>query len=101
MDVMNGRMLACQILIAGLIARVASDARDPERFFDAFRDEVRAVVGGINIAGLDDTGQVRDAARRAVDELFALMKFAEPPAADGGDRPGRQGKFRGQDDAAI
>ena len=29
MDELNGRMMACQILITGLIARVANDSPDP------------------------------------------------------------------------
>jgi hypothetical protein len=37
------------------------------------------VVRGINIAGTDDTGQVRQTAQRTVDELFSLMK---PPSTD-------------------
>ena len=32
MDELNGRMIACQLLITGLIARVANEARDPLRF---------------------------------------------------------------------
>jgi hypothetical protein len=31
MEELNGRMLACQILITGLIARIANDQRDPLR----------------------------------------------------------------------
>ncbi len=52
MDELNGRMIACQLLIAGLIARIANDSKDPLRFLTDFRDEIRAVVNGINIAGL-------------------------------------------------
>lgn len=47
MDELNGKMIACQILIAGLIARVANEQRDPLRFLTDFRDEIRAVVKGI------------------------------------------------------
>jgi hypothetical protein len=36
MEELNGRMLACQILITGLIARVANDQRDPLRFLTTF-----------------------------------------------------------------
>ena len=50
MDELNGRMMACQILITGLIARVANDSPDPLRFLTDFRDEIKAVVKGVNIA---------------------------------------------------
>lgn len=79
MDELNGRMLACQILITGLIARVANTSPDPLRFLTDFRDEIRAVVGGINIAGMNETERVRQTAQRTVDELFSLMK---PPSTD-------------------
>ena len=79
MDELNGRMIACQILITGLIARVANDSRDPLRFLTEFRDEIKAVVAGVRIAGGDDSGAVRQTAQRTVDELFSLMK---PPSAD-------------------
>ncbi len=79
MDELNGRMIACQILITGLIARVANNSPDPLRFLSEFRDEIRAVVGGVKIAGMDDTDRVRMTAQRTVDELFSLMK---PPSAD-------------------
>ena len=45
MEELNGRMIACQILIAGLIARVANDAKDPLRFISDFRDEIHARRG--------------------------------------------------------
>lgn len=79
MDELNGRMLACQIMTAALIARLASEARDPVGFLTDFRDEVRAVIGGINIAGDADTAQVRRVAQLAADELFSLMK---PPSIE-------------------
>ena len=79
MDELNGRMIACQILITGLLARVANNSPDPLRFLTDFRDEIRAVVKGVNIAGMDNTDRVRQAAQRTVDELFALMK---PPSDD-------------------
>ena len=79
MEELNGRMLACQILITGLIARVANDQRDPLRFLTDFRDEIKAVVNGINIAGMENTERVRQVASRSVDELFSLMK---PPSSD-------------------
>ena len=78
MDELNGRMLACQILITGLIARVANEQRDPLRFLTDFRDEIKAVVKGVNIAGMDNTDRVRQFAQKTVDELFSLMK---PPSA--------------------
>jgi hypothetical protein len=77
MDELNGRMIACQLLIAGLIARVANDKPDPLRFLTDFRDEIRAVANGVNIAGMSDTQRVRQAATATIDELFALMK---PPS---------------------
>jgi hypothetical protein len=79
MDELNGRMMACQILITGLIARVANDSPDPLRFLTSFRDEIRAVVKGVNIAGLENTDRVRQVAQSTVDELFSLMK---PPSSD-------------------
>jgi hypothetical protein len=74
MDELNGRMLACQILLTGLIARVANDSPDPLRFLTDFRDEIKAVVRGVNIAGMEDTNRVRQTAQQTVDELFSLMK---------------------------
>jgi putative N-acetylmannosamine-6-phosphate epimerase len=79
MDELNGRMMACQILITGLIARVANDSPDPLRFLTDFRDEIKAVVKGVNIAGMDNTDRVRQVAQSTVDELFSLMK---PPSTD-------------------
>ncbi len=79
MDELNGRMIACQILITGLIARVANNSNDPLRFLTEFRDEIRAVVNQVNIAGMDDTGRVRATAQQTVDELFSLMK---PPSTE-------------------
>ena len=79
MDELNGRMIACQLLITGLIARVANDSPDPLRFLTDFRDEIRAVVKGIHIAGMDDTDRVRLTAQQTIDELFSLMK---PPSVD-------------------
>ena len=79
MDELNGRMIACQLLIAGLIARVANDSADPLRFLTDFRDEMRAVVKGINIAGTGNSERAREVARDTVDELFSLMK---PPSSD-------------------
>jgi hypothetical protein len=79
MDELNGKMIACQILVAGLIARVANDSRDPLRFLTDFRDEIRAVVNGVNIAGMENTDRVRLTAQQTIDELFSLMK---PPSVD-------------------
>ena len=79
MDELNGRMLACQILLTGLIARVANEQPDPLRFLTDFRDEIKAVVKGINIAGKNENDRVRQIAQRTVDELFSLMK---PPSTD-------------------
>lgn len=74
MDELNGKMLACQILVTGLIARVANDSRDPLRFLTDFRDEIKAVVRGVNIAGTSNSERVRLIAQQTVDELFSLMK---------------------------
>jgi hypothetical protein len=79
MDELNGRMIACQILITGLIARVANNSRDPLSFLSEFRDEIKAVVGQIRIGGGGDADRVRETAQRTVDELFSLMK---PPSSD-------------------
>ena len=79
MDELNGRMMACQILITGLIARVANDSPDPLRFLTDFRDEIKAVVKGVNITGMENTERVRYVAQQTVDELFSLMK---PLSAD-------------------
>jgi hypothetical protein len=79
MDELNGRMIACQILITGLIARLANNARDPLTFLTEFRDEIHAVVSQVRIAGGGDETRVRQTARQTVDELFSLMK---PPSED-------------------
>ena len=79
MDELNGKMIACQILVTGLIARVANDSHDPLRFLTDFRDEIKAVVDGVNIAGLENSDRVRQVAQRTIDELFSLMK---PPSAE-------------------
>lgn len=79
MDELNGKLIACQILITGLIARVANEQRDPLRFLTDFRDEIRAVVKGINIAGMENTDRVRYVVQQTVDELFSLMK---PPSTE-------------------
>lgn len=79
MDELNGRMIACQLLITGLIARVANNSPDPLRFLTDFRDEIKAVVKGVNIAGTENTDRVRQTAQHTIDELFSLMK---PPSID-------------------
>jgi hypothetical protein len=79
MDELNGRMIACQILITGLIARVANESPDPLRFLTDYRDEIKAVVRGINIAGMKNTDRVRQSALQTVDEMFSLMK---PPSSE-------------------
>ena len=79
MEEFNGRVLALQILVAGLIARVAGERADPVRFLTDFRDEVRAVVLGVAIGGANDERAVRAHALRGVDELMSLMK---PPSED-------------------
>jgi hypothetical protein len=79
MEELNGRMIACQILITGLIARVANDSKDPLRYLSDFRDEIHAVVRQIRISGSLDNERVRQTAINTVDELFSLMK---PPSSD-------------------
>lgn len=79
MDELNGRLVACQLMVAGLLARVANTSPDPLRFITDFRDEMHAVVSGVRIAGGEEETAVRMAARRTLDELFALMK---PPSED-------------------
>ena len=79
MEELNGRMIACQILITGLIAKVANDSKNPLKFLTDFRDEIHAVVRQVRIAGSLDTDLVRQIAVSTVDELFALMK---PPSFD-------------------
>ena len=76
MDELNGRMMACQILITGLIARVANEQPDPLRFLTDFRDEIKAVVKGVNITGMDNTDRVRQVAQSMVDELLSRKEFA-------------------------
>ena len=74
MDDLNGRMIACQILITGLIAKVANDSKDPFLFLSDFRDEIHAVVRQVRISGSADSAKVRQIAVATVDELFSLMK---------------------------
>lgn len=76
---LNGRLVACQLMIAGLLAHVANSASDPLGFITDFRDEMHAVVAGVRIAGGDEETAIRIAARRTLDELFSLMK---PPSDD-------------------
>jgi hypothetical protein len=82
MDELNGRMLAIQILLTGLIARVASEQRDAIGFLSDFRDEIKAVVAGVRLDGSNDSSSVRSKALETVDELFSLMK---PPSSPNGD----------------
>ena len=83
MDEINGRMIASQILITALIARVANNSPDPLRFLTDFRDEVRAVVNQIRINGIDNPDRVRETARATVDELLSLMKPPSEPDDQG------------------
>jgi hypothetical protein len=82
MEELNGRMIACQILVTGLIARFANDSKDPLRFLSDFRDEIHAVVRQVRIGGSLDNERVRQYALATVDELFSLMK---PPSTDSDD----------------
>jgi hypothetical protein len=74
MDELNGRMIAGQILIKGLIACVANNSPDPLRFLTDLRDEIEAVVKGANIArhGSHRPRAADGAANRR--ELFSPMK---------------------------
>ena len=74
MDELNGRMMAVQILLTGLIARVANDSSDPLGFLSDYRDEMRAVIRGVRINGLPDEDRARNDALRMADEMFSLMK---------------------------
>ncbi len=78
-DEINGRVLACELMVAGLVARMANEARDPLAFISGFRDEMHAVAKGVRIEGVASEERLRLEMRRALDELFALMK---PPATD-------------------
>lgn len=78
MDELNGRMLASQIMIAALVARLANESREPLRFITEYRDEVLAVIDGITIGGHSDPIRVRQAARNSANELFSLMKPPHP-----------------------
>ena len=82
MDELEGRLIACQILITGLVARVANDQKEPLRFLTDFRDEIRAVVGGVRIGGSQGPHPARTAALSAVDELFSLLKPPSDPDPD-------------------
>ena len=80
MDELNGKLIACQILITGLIARVANEQRDPLRFLTDFRDEIKAVVNGVNIAGMDNSDRVRAVAQKELsrpDDGFAPASDAQ------------------------
>jgi hypothetical protein len=79
MDQLNGRMIACQLLITGLIARVANQQSDPVQFLSDFRDEIRAVAKQVRIAGSMDESNVRSSALTTIDELFSLMKAPGEP----------------------
>ncbi len=79
MDELNGRMIACQILLMGLAARVANGSPDPIAFLSDFRDEIKAVVNQVRIFGTSDARCVRETAQATIDELFSLMKS---PSAD-------------------
>ena len=79
MDELNGRMIACQLLITGLIARVANNTRDPLTFLSDFRDEIHAVVNQVRIAGSEGDSRVRQTARQTIDEMFSLMKPPSEP----------------------
>ena len=74
MDELNGRILATQLLITGLIARVANQSPDPHAFLTDFRYEILAVAAQVRIAGPLESDGMRRSARASIDELFSLMK---------------------------
>jgi hypothetical protein len=49
------------------------------RLITDFRDEIKAVVKDVNIAGMDNAARVRQIAQNTVDESSLLMK---PTSAD-------------------
>ena len=63
MDELNGRMIAVRSDHGTDCARRQRFARSL-RFLTDFRDEIRAVVKGVNIAGMDNTDRVRQIAQR-------------------------------------
>lgn len=61
-----------------------TSSANPLCFLTDFRDDIKAVVNGANIAGMDSTDRVR-AVAKPVDELLWLMKLRaaiEWPAID-------------------
>jgi hypothetical protein len=46
---------SCEILVTGLIARVANNSPDPLRLLTDFRGEIKAVVKGVDILGMNNT----------------------------------------------
>ncbi len=78
MDELNGRLIACQLLAVGLVARMANASLDPLRFVTDFRDEMHAIVAGVRIDGALDEHAVRASATRLLDEMFSLMKGPAP-----------------------
>ena len=74
MDELNGRMIACQLLVAGLIARAANALTDPLRFLTDFRDEMHAVAAGVRLDGSHDDAAIRTIAQQTLDELFPSTK---------------------------
>ena len=83
MDELNGKLIACQILITGLIARVANEQRDPLHFLTDFRDEIKAVVNGVNIAGMD-LGRKREGG-----QALMVLLLDDPVSPELLDRIGR------------
>jgi hypothetical protein len=79
-DELNGKMLACQIMMTVLIARVAETQADPVGFVDAFRTETMAVISGIRIEGLDDVERMRTFAMGTANELLSLIRPLAPDA---------------------
>jgi hypothetical protein len=71
--------LRAKFLVAGLIAKVANDSKDPLRFLSDFRDEIHAVVRQVRIAGSLDTGS--GAAHRGEDRGRAV--FSDEAAEHG------------------
>ncbi len=79
MDELNGRMMACRILDHGTDCTCRERSPDPLRFLTDFHDEIKAVVKGVNISGMDNTDRVRHIAQSTVDELFSHLKGPQAP----------------------
>jgi hypothetical protein len=53
-----------QPAVSSFMARIANDQRDPLRFLTDVRDEIKAVVNGIDTCGVQNAERVRGSRRR-------------------------------------